>query len=68
MQHKIEALSIEHQGTNLLPFMMVAESTRNYDLDSVYELLRIKPDVIKKYSDSLFDVPLGSRVIKRRRK
>ena len=53
---KVDVLAMEDQETNLLPFMMAAKGTDFmedgwlYGLSVVYEMLRMKPEVLKEYN------------------
>lgn len=47
---KPDGLMMEDNNSGLIPFMMVAQDVR-YDLNEVYELLSLLPDVLKVYHD-----------------
>ena len=65
----IGGLREKDKESGLLPFMMVAEN--NYDLNSVYELLTMQPDVLNQFIDSSkpisTDCSVAGRAVKRRR-
>ena len=49
-----DALTVCHKSTGLLPFMLLAIGDKD-DLGGVYEILRMKPDVLKRFDSSLSD-------------
>ena len=58
--NKIDGLSKEDSVSGLLPFMMVAEENKPYNINLVYELLRMKPDVIHTCSDSMNNISMNN--------